>query len=286
VATCPAPTLVHDGLAVYVAGDGPAVLLVPSPHGFVLGPAASGELHAALLEIGCTVVTFDPPEAFASRRRARLDLDEMTECSQEALEVLGVRGPVPVVGHSQASLCAVHLTLEHPDQVERLLLVGAVAGGAAVSRADRGLPFSLSRRDPRFWRIARDGTRLAVSGNLAAHRRLLDQFQQLSYADPTLATRVPVRPGDSARPAPARDRWQRRIRRVDLRPRLQDLSVPTLVCAGRHDRQTPLAANAAMVEAIPRARLVVFERSGHYPFIEERRRFLDVAAEFLGTEAT
>lgn len=65
MAVDPVPAAVHDGLALYAAGHGPPVLLVPSPHGFVLGPAAVGGLHALLLELGLTVVTFDPPGAFA-----------------------------------------------------------------------------------------------------------------------------------------------------------------------------------------------------------------------------
>ena len=66
----------------------------------------------------------------------------MTGCCAEALARLGVAGPVPVVGHSHASLCALHLALERPELAGRLLLIGAVAGGAVVTRADRGLPFS------------------------------------------------------------------------------------------------------------------------------------------------
>src|SRR4051812_46160684 len=121
---------------MYATGEGPPVLLVPSPHGFVTGPTAAGPLHRSLLRLGVTVLTFDPPGAFASVRRARLDLDEMTGCCTEAVARLGVAEPVPVVGHSHASLCALHLALERPELVSRLLLNAAVAGGAAVSRAD------------------------------------------------------------------------------------------------------------------------------------------------------
>jgi proline iminopeptidase len=231
------------------------------------------------------VVTFDPPGAFASQRRARVDLEEMTGCCVESLAALEIAGPVPVVGHSHASLCALHLALEQPELVSRLLLIGAVAGGAAVSRSDRGLPYSLSWLDPRFWRIARDGTRLVLRGDLATHKRLVNLYQSLSYADPRLAPRLRIEPGDRRRPAAARDRWQRRVRRVDLRPRLGEVAVPTLVCAGRLDPQTPLAGNAAIAAAIPGGELVVFDRSGHYPFVEEPSRFAGVASPFLDRPA-
>jgi proline iminopeptidase len=278
----PAPTSVVNGLAVYATrSHGPPVLLVPSPHGFVTGPAAASALHGALVDLGVRVLTFDPPGAYASSRPARQDLEEMTGCCREALVELDIPGPVPVVAHSHASLCALHLALERPELVGRLLLVGAVAGGAAVTRADRGLPFSLSRRDPLFWRIAWDGTRLVVRGDLGVHKRLVNLVQSLSFADPTRAPQLLVQPVDRTVPAPVRDHWQRRVRRVDLRPRLAAVTAPTLVCVGRHDPQTPLPANVAIAAAIPGAELVVFENSGHYPFTEEPHRFRDVAAPFL-----
>jgi pimeloyl-ACP methyl ester carboxylesterase len=275
------PTVVRDGLAVFDSTGSQPVLLMPSPHGFVLGPTASGPLHAVLVALGLRVVTFDPPGAFSSTRRPTLSLQEMTQCSLEALDCLGIRGPVPVVAHSHATLCALHLALNRAERVDRLLLVGAVAGGARVTRADGGLPFSLSWRDRRFWRIAWLGTRLAVRGDLAAHRNLVALFQQLSYVDHAMAPRVVVQPGDPELPAPVRDRWQRSIRRVDLRPQLSALPQATLVCVGRHDPQTPMAANAAVAAALPHGRLVVFEHSGHYPFVEEPDGFAHVAAQFL-----
>jgi pimeloyl-ACP methyl ester carboxylesterase len=102
------------------------------------------------VDLGFRVATFDPPGAFRSTCPPRLDLPEMTQGCLETLHVLGVTGAVPVVGNSQATLCALHLALNHPCQVERLLLIGAIAGGARVTRADRGLPFSLFLRNRRF----------------------------------------------------------------------------------------------------------------------------------------
>jgi pimeloyl-ACP methyl ester carboxylesterase len=78
-----------------------------------------------------------------------------------------------------------------------------------------------------------------------------------------------------------RDRWQRSIRRVDLHEQLKDVWVPVLVCVGRHDPQTPASAGAFLARRLPSARLVIFERSGHYPFVEERQAFINVVHPFL-----
>jgi hypothetical protein len=86
----PLPTLMDDGLAMYATGEEPPVLLVASQHGFVTGPTSAGPLHRSLLGLGVTVVTFNPPGAFASNRPARLDLNEMTGCCAEVV-ASGVR---------------------------------------------------------------------------------------------------------------------------------------------------------------------------------------------------
>jgi proline iminopeptidase len=50
---------------------------------------------------------------------------------------------------------------------------------------------------------------------------------------------------------------------------------------GRHDPQTPWPDNAAIAAALPGGRLEVFERSGHYPFVEEPERFTAIVQSFL-----
>lgn len=57
---------------------------------------------------------------------------------------------------------------------------------------------------------------------------------------------------------------------------------PTLILCGLRDPQYPPACSRELAAAIPGARAVYFERSGHYPFIEEAGPFWVVVAEFLG----
>lgn len=68
---------------------------------------------------------------------------------------------------------------------------------------------------------------------------------------------------------------------LDLRPRLKDIHVPTLVIVGRHDFITNVAMAEEMVRYIPGARLEVFEDSGHFAFIEEPEKFRRTIREFV-----
>jgi pimeloyl-ACP methyl ester carboxylesterase len=65
-------------------------------------------------------------------------------------------------------------------------------------------------------------------------------------------------------------RQQRAIlRRPDGRPALPKIGCPTLVMCGRNDVLTPLAYSEEIAAAVPDARLIVVEASGHLPALEQ-----------------
>lgn len=64
--------------------------------------------------------------------------------------------------------------------------------------------------------------------------------------------------------------------------RLGEISIPTLIIAGCDDWVAPPAQGAERLHAaITDSELVIFEGSGHFPFIEERDRFVSVFAAWL-----
>jgi pimeloyl-ACP methyl ester carboxylesterase len=67
----------------------------------------------------------------------------------------------------------------------------------------------------------------------------------------------------------------------DARPLLPHVTVPTLLCYGRYSALTPLETGRFTAQALPNARLVVFEQSGHCPFIEEPERFHEEVCRFI-----
>jgi proline iminopeptidase len=75
--------------------------------------------------------------------------------------------------------------------------------------------------------------------------------------------------------------FSRNIPSYDVRARLGEITVPTLIAVGRHDWITPVAQSEYMAERIPGARLVVFEHSGHGPMMEENEAFITEVRAFL-----
>lgn len=71
------------------------------------------------------------------------------------------------------------------------------------------------------------------------------------------------------------------VPKMDLRQRLEEISVPTLVIVGRHDFITNVAMARDMVNHIPNARLEIFEDSGHFALVEEPEKFYQTIQNFI-----
>ena len=70
------------------------------------------------------------------------------------------------------------------------------------------------------------------------------------------------------------------LRGWDVRDRLGEIDVPTLVIRGRHDMCTdPIAAT--LVNGIRHAREVVLEESSHTPVLEETDKYLEAISSFM-----
>lgn len=69
--------------------------------------------------------------------------------------------------------------------------------------------------------------------------------------------------------------------RFDLRDRLEQIKVPTLVVCGRHDPITPVMFSEEIAQCVPNAQLIVFENSGHSPPSDEPDAFRDRVWQFV-----
>jgi pimeloyl-ACP methyl ester carboxylesterase len=263
------PITTRDGLAVYTLGSGLPLLLLPSPHGMTLNSTAESPLTQILARIGRRVITFDPPGAYRSTRPARVDMNEMLECAQLALEICRVHAPVDIVGHGMGGLCALSIAIKHPRLVNRLVLINAASGLTSIQR-NHGIPWYWPVTSRKFWKWIRLSLQVRSGrGSLASHKQLVRLTRHASYYNKSLIPEITIHQDDFSRPAPLRNRWDRTARQVDYSDCLGRIWSQTLVCAGRHDPQTPPGCSQELASGIPSARQVIFEQSGHYPYIEE-----------------
>jgi L-proline amide hydrolase len=65
-----------------------------------------------------------------------------------------------------------------------------------------------------------------------------------------------------------------------IKDRLHEIRVPTLLVSGRHDEATP-ALQQVLLDGIAGSEWVCFEKSSHMPHVEERERYMQIVGDWL-----
>jgi proline iminopeptidase len=76
--------------------------------------------------------------------------------------------------------------------------------------------------------------------------------------------------------------WSFSVPRFDVRKRLHEIKVPTLVIAGRHDPICPVEDAEEIHGGVSNSEMLIFERSGHNPVSDEPVAFEKALRSFIG----
>jgi monooxygenase len=188
------------------------------------------------------------------------------------LDALGLER-VDLLGHSMGGLTALSVALDHPERVERLILVDS--GGMG-----RTMPFDVrlffwlmpERLFPRF------GQRLMASTIFQDDPR----YKTLRDEAFAFAWQVYNQPEIIASGGRAFNTWVTPLGvTFDLRDRLRELEMPVLLLWGERDRIAPYAEALQARRRIAHGRLVAFTHTGHSPFAERPDDFARVVNVWL-----
>jgi proline iminopeptidase len=179
-----------------------------------------------------------------------------------------------LLGHSFGGIVALHFALAHPGALSHLILVCSPTSHHFIDDVEAALPHYLDAQALSELKSLED-----TEPSDYVMRRTLELLAPIYFRDPRHFSELGL---DSVRfGAQSQAAWDS-LEGFDVRPRLGDIRVPTLVIAGAHDRSvTPDRAREA-AEALPKGKLLVMKNSGHYPFIEEPESTLSAVLEFLG----
>ncbi len=181
---------------------------------------------------------------------------------------------VAVLGHSYGGCIALQYALRYRRRVSHLILVGTTA---AWDYTDQIIA-ELQRRDPgadvlnAFLEVATDEAEFVHGQELVAATLGFHTF------DPERVKRV-FRSTVWSPAACARSREL--MADCDVVSRLGEIDVPTLILDGRHDFFCPPSQAERMHRGIRGSEIVIFEQSGHYPFVEEAEAFRDAVRGWL-----
>jgi pimeloyl-ACP methyl ester carboxylesterase len=231
----------HGPVVASQAGaEGPQLVLL---HGLA-GSGTWWKRNLPALSASFRVTAIDLPGFGSSHRDARLILDEAPGQVAALLGEIGIER-AHVMGHSMGGLVAGGLAADHPERVDRLVLVDA----------------GFLSLDPTL--------RHRISGPL----------RTLPWTSPTI---LPTLVRDVARSGLVRmARATSEVLRKDWRHKLPSIAAPTLVIWGEHDRICNPRIGEQIAAAVPGARLVIIPGAGHNPMWEKQDAFDREVLDFL-----
>ena len=185
------------------------------------------------------------------------------------LDALGLER-VSLVGNSFGGAIALRFAVEHPDRLDKLVLMGSV-----------GVPFEITEGLDAAWgyQPSLNGMRRMLDYFAYSRELVTDELAQVRYE-------ASIRPGfqessSAMFPAP-RQRWVDALSTPD--DQIAGIGHPTLIIHGRDDQVIPPATSIRLNQLINDSELHVFGRCGHWTQIEKAGLFSELVGNFLSRQ--
>jgi pimeloyl-ACP methyl ester carboxylesterase len=190
-------------------------------------------------------------------------------------EKLGVEGAT-LVGNSMGGFVAVEAVTSKSGHFERLVLVSAAGIINTWNPEERALVTAWAWKvfGPHYARrsrfiVSRPRARELVFRPFTRYPALLREDLLLEQIENGLKQAAGFGPALHA------------VIRHDIRERLAEIEMPTMILWGQSDRVIPVGAALSYHRRIPHSRLEIFERTGHVPQLERPARFNAALDDFL-----
>jgi proline iminopeptidase len=196
-----------------------------------------------------------------------------------------------LLGHSHGGFVAQTYALAHQDRLNGLILYDTTPTTGPEWQKDVETGMSQFRHEPWFPEAAAalgQETSAKTDSQMTAIWRaeyplyFADYTSRAAEFDPFRATSVAyVAPTHATDPS-ANDKVGV-APSIEVRDRLHEIHVPTLIIVGKKDFVTPEKYSQIMHDAIHDSRLTILEKSGHMGHMEQPTVFADAVHEFLGS---
>jgi proline iminopeptidase len=270
-----------------IKGEGTPVVLIPG------GP---GNSHLYLepwfnkLIKSCKVIYFD---AFGRGKSDRAKDSTEYTFNRDVEDLEGLRKTLgfnkwSVLGHSYGGMVAQAYALKYPGSIDKLILSNTFYSGEMWQENDDNSNNEIRNQYPEVWsnleKLRDEGFNSSAPEHQAAYSvpAGLLYFYDASNADkatndtgfnPQVYYTLVGYDGDFIIGGD--------VAKLDFRTKLKDLKMPTLIIEGRFDRVAVPRFSVKYKEYAPQAKFVIFEKSGHNPYIEENEKYFNLLESFL-----
>lgn len=195
----------------------------------------------------------------------------------EALRARRGHGRILLFGHSYGGFLALEYALRYGDRLAGLVLC---CTAPALDYPDMMLALAKARSTPELFGTLVETLSHPV-GSDEAYEEAIRTVLPIYFHRPGKVDLDALVDGMTMRARAFNRGFFHCARSYDVTDRLPTITVPTLVLSGRHDWVCPPEQGERLQRGLPRATHYVFEESGHFPFIEEPGRFVDVVTDWL-----
>jgi len=197
------------------------------------------------------------------------DLAKLADDAARVIEMLGIER-VNVLGWSMGGFIVQRLALQHPDRINKLILLSTDPGGANADLASADVWSKL---------IDMSGTPHEQARRLLSlvfPRAIVESIYR-EFGDIVAAARAQLSTDLVNRQVAAMDAWHR----TGIGNRVREINVPVLVATGTADIVIPPSNALRLVNAIPGAWLAQFNGGGHAFMFQYPRPLADLINNFL-----
>jgi pimeloyl-ACP methyl ester carboxylesterase len=274
-------------LAFRIRGAGP-VLFVVSP-GWGTGSSYL-QKGFEFLQSRFRLVFVDTRGSGRSGRPAdagKMGSSDMADDIEALRDHLGL-ARVPIIGHSNSGAIVLYYAERYPDHASKVVLVCSQVIGLDWIKDTRVILRQRSD-DPRYSEAVRTATDY-FDGKLDPGKTDAELTAFVGRILPLYLERPEVNlPQAREDLAGAISSYAFRAQNaadaaahIDQAGALGQVKANVLIMAGRKDWICPIALSERLHDDIINSRLVVFEQSGHFPWMEERDKFRRELTQFLG----
>lgn len=210
--------------------------------------------------------------------------------SEEVRKALGL-DKITLVGHSYGTVVAQAYAIAYPDQVSGMVLINGFHSGENWQANCDSYNHQAKTMFPEAWKKVDSLRDLGYVSSDSVFSKLYGSIpaKYCYYHNTSLKQRAPKTPYRG---------WNSNVyyeiigrdadffvsgsmMDLDFRRELKSLTFPTLVIAGRYDMVSTPQYAIQYKKFMPQAEFVMFEQSGHNPYLEESDKFYKVLDKFF-----